>query len=376
MTINSQLLDFRSPEIYASSKGERARREKRLAKCRIPGVNFRGMVSAVPSRQFDNLTDASGFTDVEVRKVVGMAGVKKRRLAGESVCSSDLCQAAAESLLDKVGWDRGSVDALIMVTQSPDYFLPSTACLLQMKLGLPDTCATFDVGLGCSGYPYGLYLGALMLHGGGIKRALVLHGETPARFADESDRSVSLLFGDAGSATALEADGSGGDPVLWSFVLHTDGSGYEDLIIPGGGFRERFPTDKRRHCVSMNGANIFNFSIKRVPQIIQDTLDLTEMKKEDVDYFILHQSNQFIMRHLSKKMGIPDAKVPLTLGDFGNTGGPSIPLTLANGGLVRPSDRRLQLMLVGYGVGLSWASALIPLTPDAVLGHVEFENRP
>jgi 3-oxoacyl-[acyl-carrier-protein] synthase-3 len=345
-----------------------------MAKCTIQGATIGGIISAVPARVFDNLKDTKGFTEDEVRKVVGMAGVKSRRMAGESVCSSDLCQAAAESLLDKLGWERDSVDALIMVTQSPDYFLPSTACLLQMKLGLPTTCAAFDVGLGCSGYPYGLYLGSLMISGGGIKRVLVLHGETPSRFADESDRSVSLLFGDAGSATALELDDAK-DVDLWSFVLHTDGSGYEDLIIPGGGFRERFPEDRRRYCVSMNGANIFNFSIKRVPPVIQDTLDLAGLKKEDVDYYILHQSNQFIMRHLTKKMGIPEAKVPLTLGNFGNSGGPSVPLTIAQGNLDRPSDRPLTLMLVGYGVGLSWASALVQLDPTAVLGHVEFENR-
>ena len=344
-----------------------------MAKCTISGVDIRGIVSAVPSRRFDNLTDAKGFTEDEVRKVVGMAGVKSRRMAGDAVCSSDLCQAAAESLLEKTGWARDSVDALIMVTQSPDYILPSTACLLQMKLGLPTSCAAFDVGLGCSGYPYGLYLGALMIQGGGIKRALVLHGETPARFADESDRSVSLLFGDAGSATALEATGPGG-AAPWSFVLHTDGSGYEDLIIPGGGFRDRFPEDRRKYCVSMNGANIFNFSIKRVPTVIQDTLTLAGLAKEDIDYFILHQSNQFIMRHLAKKMGIPEAKTPLTLGDFGNTGGPSIPLTIAQGNLVRPVDRSLILMLIGYGVGLSWASALVRLGPEAVLGHTELQN--
>ncbi len=345
-----------------------------MAKCTIGGATLRGVVSAVPSRRFDNFTDATGFTEDEVRKVVGMAGVRSRRMAGDSVCSSDLCQAAAASLLEKIGWEKDSVDALIMVTQSPDYLLPSTACLVQMKLGLPTTCAAFDVGLGCSGYPYGLYLGALMLSGGGIKRALVLHGETPARFADESDRSVSLLFGDAGSASALEA-AAPESAAPWSFALHTDGAGYEDLIIPGGGFRERFPEDRRRYCVSMNGANIFNFSIKRVPPVIQDTLDLAGLGKDDVDYFILHQSNQFIMRHLSKKMGIPEAKVPLTLGEFGNTGGPSIPLTMTQGNLIRPSDRPLKLMLVGYGVGLSWGSALVQLDPEAVLGHVELRNQ-
>ena len=345
-----------------------------MAKCNIASMKIRGIVSCVPARRFDNLKDTSGFNEDEVRKVVGMAGVKSRRMAGESVCSSDLCQAAAESLLEKIGWERDSVDALIMVTQSPDYFLPSTACLLQMKLRLPTTCAAFDVGLGCSGYPYGLWLGALMLSHGGIRRALLLHGETPARFADESDRSVSLLFGDAGSATALEMGGPEG-AYPWSFVLHTDGSGYEDLIIPGGGFRERFPNDKRRYYVSMNGANVFNFSIKRVPTIIQDTLDLAGLKKEDVDYYVLHQSNQFIIRHLGKKMGIPEAKVPMTLGDYGNTGGPSIPLTISQGGLTRLLDRPLTLMLVGYGVGLSWGSALVRLEPAAALGHVEFDNR-
>jgi len=346
-----------------------------MAKCTISGVSLKGIVSGVPSRRFDNFKDATGFTEDEVRKVVGMAGVKSRRMAGDAVCSSDLCQAAAEDLLGKIGWPRDSVDALIMVTQSPDYLLPSTACLLQTKLGLPTTCAAFDVGLGCSGYPYGLYLGALMISGGGIKRALVLHGETPSRFADESDRSVSLLFGDAGSATALEAGGADGE-APWSFVLHSDGSGFEDLIIPGGGFRERFPEDRRRYYVSMNGANIFSFSIKRVPAVIQDTLELAGIGKDDIDYYVFHQSNQFIMRHLAKKMGIAEAKMPLTLGDFGNTGGPSIPLTITQGNLERPAGRALTLMLVGYGVGLSWASALVRLGPGAVLGHAEVQNQP
>jgi 3-oxoacyl-[acyl-carrier-protein] synthase-3 len=334
-----------------------------MAKCAISGVTIRGVVSAVPSRRFDNFAEAKGFSEDEVRKVVGMAGVKSRRMAGDSVCSSDLCQAAAGSLLEKIGWERETVDALVMVTQSPDYFLPST------------TCAAFDVGLGCSGYPYGLYLGALMIDRGGVKRALVLHGETPARFADESDRSVSLLFGDAGSATALETAGKDRE-APWSFVLHTDGSGFEDLIIPGGGFRERFPEDRRKYYVSMNGANIFNFSIKRVPSVIQDTLGLAGLTKDDIDYYVLHQSNQFIMRHLAKKMGISEAKMPLTLGDFGNTGGPSIPLTITRGNLTRPADRALTLMLVGYGVGLSWASALVRLGPQAVVGHTELLNQP
>ncbi len=127
-----------------------------------------------------------------------------------------------------------------MVTQTPDYFLPSTACVVHHRLGLKESCAAFDVGLGCSGYPYGLWMAAMMLQSRGFKRVLLLHGETPTRFANRSDRSVALLFGDAGSATALEAAESAGAKE-WYFSLHTDGSGFDDLIIEGGGFRDRFP---------------------------------------------------------------------------------------------------------------------------------------
>jgi len=257
-----------------------------------------------------------------------------------------------------------------MVTQSPDYFLPSTACLLHRDLGLRTGCAAFDVGLGCSGYPYGIWLASMMLQSPGFRRILVLHGETPARFADHGDRAVALLFGDSGSATALEA----GDPVSpdrWWFDLGTDGTGWSDLIIRGGGFRERFPADQSAYFVKMNGPNVFNFTIKRVPTMIEDTLRVAGFSKDNVDYYIFHQSNRFIMRHLAKKTGLPEAKIPLTLDIYGSAGGPSVPLTITRGNLVRPNPTPLWLLLLGYGVGLSWSSALIQLPPSAYLGHVE-----
>jgi 3-oxoacyl-[acyl-carrier-protein] synthase-3 len=261
------------------------------------------------------------------------------------------------------------VDALIFVTQSQDYLLPSTSCLVQNWLGLADSCAAFDVGLGCSGYPYGLWLASMMLTTSGFKRVLMLHGETPTRFSDRSDRSVALLFGDAGSATALEAPLPGADGSWW-FALHTDGSGWRDLIIEGGGFRERFPADPRRHFVSMNGAGIFNFAIRSVPTVIQETLTASGTSGDEIDYFILHQSNLFIMRHLAQKMKITEARIPFSIQDFGSAGGPSVPLTLTQGNLNRLGDRALRLLLVGYGVGLSWGTALISLPPDALLDHL------
>ena len=330
-----------------------------------------GIVSSVPPRVYDNLAEKTAFGAEEVQKVVRLAGVKTRHVADESICSSDLCIAAARRLLDSTRWSAESVDALIFVTQSPDYLLPSTSCIAQRALGLKDSCAAFDVGLGCSGYPYGLWLAASILNNPGVRRVLLLHGETPTRFSDPSDRAVALLFGDAGSATAIEAsqNSEGRD---WWFCLQTDGSGSGDLIIEGGGFRDRFPRDRRKQFVYMNGANIFNFTLKRVPVLIEDTLIAAGLSKNEIDYFIFHQSNQFIMRHLANKAGLPESKTPLVISKFGSAGGPSVPLTITQGGLSRPKDRPLKLLTLGYGVGLSWGSALVELGPEAVLDHVVF----
>jgi 3-oxoacyl-[acyl-carrier-protein] synthase III len=344
-----------------------------MALVKTSGARIAAVCTCVPTKRFDNLTDSAEFSDEEIRKVTGMAGVTARRLAGDTVCSSDLCVAAAKHAMDTLEWKPESIDAVIMVTQTPDYFLPSTACVVHDRLKLADHCAAFDVGLGCSGYPYGIWLAAMMLQGGGIRRVLMLHGETPTKFSDKADRSVSLLFGDAGSATALEATGIDGR-ADWCYALHSDGSGYNSMIIESGGFRDRFGTDPKKHSVHMNGALIFNFTIKRVPALIDETLEGAGISSDDVDYFVFHQSNQFIMKHLCAKQSLPSGKVPIILKDFGNTGGASIPLTMTQGNLIRPRDRALRLMLLGYGVGLSWGSALIDLDPDAVLSSVELDN--
>lgn len=343
-----------------------------MAVVRTTGARIAAVCTCLPTRRFDNLSDTSAFTEEEVRKVTGMAGVSSRRMAGETICSSDLCIAAAQRLLDRLEWPADSIDAVIMVTQTPDYFLPSTACVVHHRLNLSEHCAAFDVGLGCSGYPYGLWLAAMMLQGGGMRRVLLLHGETPTRFSDQSDRSVSLLFGDAGSATALEA----ADPTgpAWHYALHSDGGGYNSMIVESGGFRDRFGQDLRKHCVSMNGALIFNFTIKRVPALIEETLNAATIGTDDVDYFIFHQSNQFIMKHLCAKQSLPSEKVPIILREFGNTGGASIPLTMTQGNLTRPKDRSLRLMLLGYGVGLSWGSALVDVDTRAIFDSVELDN--
>ena len=344
-----------------------------MAQSVIEGMHIRGIATSVPDHTFDNVRDTTAFPKNEVRKVVAMAGVAERRVADDSTCSSDLCYAAAEALLSEVQWPRETIDGLIMVTQTPDYFIPSSSCVLHKRLGLSPQCATFDLGLGCSGYVYGLWLASMMLKTGGLRRVLLLHGETPTRYASPDDRAVSLLFGDAGSATALERQTGTEAPASY-FTLHTDGSGYDDLIVEAGGFRDRFCPDPRAHYVKMNGANVFNFTIKAIPPLIEDTLRLAGRPASEVDFFVFHQSNRFIINHLIGSCSLPAERVPIVLDRFGNPGGPSLPLTITQGLTEHAGHRALSLMLLGYGVGLSWGAALVTLPADVVIRHVNYTS--
>ena len=338
-----------------------------MSRSSVAGFRVAGVSTCVPPRVVSNQADDLGYDPIEVRKVVAMAGVRERRVVDAGVTSADLCFEAAESLLQRLGWERNSVTGLIFVTQTPDYWLPSTSCVVHQWLGLSDECAAFDLGLGCSGYPYGLYLAATMLRAGGQQRILILHGETPSRFVDPSDHATTLLFSDAGSATALEASPDG----VGHFCLHTDGAGHAGLIIRGGAFRDRFPANQRDLSLQMDGAGIFNFTIKRVPALVRDALELSGRSVDQIDNFIFHQSNRFIMKHLMKKCGLPEDRVPLTLEDMGNCGGPSVPVTMTRA-LPAHREKPLELMLLGYGVGLSWGAAVLSLDPGALLMHADY----
>jgi 3-oxoacyl-[acyl-carrier-protein] synthase III len=340
-----------------------------MAVSKVPGIEIVGISTTVPSTLVDNERDARQFELEEVKKIVELSGVKQRHVADDTQCSSDLCVLAATRLLGQLKWDRSSVGALIMVTQTPDYIMPSTACIIHERLGLSADCAAFDVNLGCSGYPYGLWLASLMLSRPGVDRALVLMGETPSRVCDKSDHTVALLFGDAGSATAVERNAEKEDD--WIFSLHTDGKGYRDFIVEGGGVRKRFPEEARDNYIRMNGAGIFNFTLKRVPSLVRDTLAAGSLDLSDIDYVIIHQANLFMMKHLSKKANLPQDKVPIIIDRFGNTGGASLPLTITQGGLRLPQDRRAKLLLLGFGIGLSWASAIVDVRPEVILEHAE-----
>lgn len=331
-----------------------------------------GVTSVVPDTEFDNVRDTQQFDQTEVKKVVALAGVKARRITTGSLCTSDLCLAAAQDLLAGLDWAPESVDALIFVTQSPDYFLPSTSSLMHRDLALGRHCAVFDVGLGCSGYPYGLWLANMMIQTGSAKRVLVLHGDTPSLFTDKDDRSTYLLFGDGGTATAVEKSTTASE---WGFCLHSDGSGCNDLIIPGGGFRNPKPDNERDCRLYMNGPNLFNFTVARVPELIDETLQLMNSDVEQTDLFFFHQSNQFIMKHIAKKCGLSAEKTPIILDKFGNIGGASIPLAMTQYLAQQPIASPQKAMLLGYGVGLSWGSAFIELDSNIFSSHRELAEK-
>jgi 3-oxoacyl-[acyl-carrier-protein] synthase III len=337
---------------------------------RIDGFRIAGVSTCVPPRAVDNIEYGKQYGADEVRKVVAMAGVQARRVVEPGTTSADLCFEAAQRLMETLQWPADSITGLIMVTQSPDYFLPSSSCMVHKWLGLSAECAAFDVGLGCSGYPYGLYVAASMLKTGGHKRILMLHGETPSLFPSPDDHATTLLFGDAGSATAIEAaDGSG--PGI--FCLRTDGTGYGGLIVRGGGFRDRNPANPRERFLQMDGAGIFSFTITRVPQLIKDSLEFGGLAVNDIDWFLFHQSNRFIMKHLIKKAGLPEARVPFVLDRFGNSGGPSVALALTQG---LPDGERAagRVMAIGYGVGLSWGAAIAQIDASTVLMHTDYRG--
>jgi 3-oxoacyl-[acyl-carrier-protein] synthase III len=340
-----------------------------MSQSQIPNCAIKGIATAVPSCRIDNLSLDGEFPAAELRKIVQLAGIRYRYVSDGSLCTSDLCLASARQLMAKLDWAPDSIDALILVTQSPDYMLPSTASLLHRDLGLSTHCAVMDIGLGCSGYPYGMQTAAMMLNFG-HKRILLCQGDTPSLFTSAEDRGTSLLFGDAGTTTALEYS-PGANP--WFFNLQSDGRGFDQLIIPAGGFRTRHSNNPRDYCVSMNGAGLFNFTLERVPGLIADTLAQAQLAVEDMDYFIFHQSNQFMMKHLAKKCGLPEARTPIILEQFGNTGGASVPLTLTQA-LPQERSTSLKALLLGYGVGLSWGSALIDLPADAPLLHSELSQ--
>ena len=332
----------------------------------IKNVSIRGIATVVPQYRMDNLENKT-FSAEEIKKTIASTGVKTKYITDTKTCASDLCYEAALYLCSALKIDRQEIDLIVFISQTPDYILPATACILQHRLQLAKDVMAFDINLGCSGYTYGLIVLANILKTNRFKKALLLAGDTISKRASTEDRSVAFLFGDAGSATLLEYSQKA-EPIYVDFG--TDGNGYDKLIVPAGGCRSPTTSETLKKKVYkgnnvraktelfMSGADIFTFTIDEVPKTITRCLTQAACTMSKVDFFIFHQANQFILNHLSKKLEIPIAKVPSSLAEYGNTSVASIPLTICKT-YKTFSNKPQKILLCGFGVGFSWASVLL-----------------
>lgn len=352
---------------------------------RLSGIGLAGIVSAVPDSILTAVDDAKTFGDKDMRRILNNTGVKQRHLTRSGLCASDLMLPAAERLLGDLGWEKGSISALVVVTQGPDYFLPATACVLQHRLGLPTSVAAFDLNLGCSGFVYGLWAVASLMSGG-LKRALLCAGDTSTRSASPLDRSVWPLFGDGASVAALEAD-PGAGPM--TFVLGTDGRGAPHLILPVGGFRRRprFPdTGERRkgedgnvrsaEDVHMNGLEVLTFTLNTIPVLIPSILEASGWSIMDVDHFVFHQASTFILRTITAACKLPPSKVVIGMENWGNTSSASIPFAMCDKLRVELEGGSKRLLLAGFGVGWSWAGVALTAGPLVMPEVLVVPDRP
>lgn len=347
-----------------------------MAQATISGVRLAGITCAVPANIENTNTDIRLYGEEEALKFSETTGIKSRHIVDSQTCTSDLCHAAADDLLTRLEWSRDSVDALIFITQTPDYLLPATSCCLQSRLGLSTRCAAFDINLGCSGYVYGMWLASQMV-ATGMNRVLLLVGDTPSRVCRPEDRSTRPLFGDAGTATAITADPQAGPA---HFVMGTDGEGKNNLIVKHGLFRESDRFGEARGNTAdgpmlfMDGAEIFTFTLQEVPPLIRQTLKLANWTMDDVNAVVMHQANGFILNYLAKRMKLPADKMPLSIGEYGNTSSATIPLTMAAQMNEKLTTSMQRLVMVGFGVGYSWGSVAMECGPLPELKILTFDS--
>lgn len=355
-----------------------------MAIIKYNNVGISAMAAAVPSHVIDNYKyDLDIWPEDEVKKVVDKVGVYERRFADEKTCSSDLCYAAAEKLLNDNQIDRSEIDLLVFISQTPDYRMPATSYLLQDRLGLPMSCMAFDVNLGCSGFLYGLSIVYSFMEKHCFRKALLLDGETRSKVYSRKDRRAAFIFGDAGVAALIERDEKYGTS---HFSLNSDGSRGELIMIPAGGYRRMSTPDTLKEYVIdeygnarsdeqafMKGADVFNFVIVEIPKDIKRLMTVVGEDIQSMDYYIFHQANEFINNYIAKKMKLEKDKIPWTIQKYGNTSSVSVPLTIVSE-LKDKMEGNKKLMLSAFGVGMAWGTAIIPFVDCKISNIVEVEQ--
>lgn len=344
------------------------------------GIKVAGMTCSVPH----NRVTVESFSDVfgpEIpAKFSAGTGIKAMYKALPEQTASDLATAAAENLFERTGVDRGEIGLTILVTQSPDYRRPSSASVVQKRLGLPIDCSCMEINLGCSGFVYGLQTAMSMMESSDAHFGLLLLGETASKLVNPLDKSIVMMYGDAGAAILLEKTAEESSVTT---LLRSDGDRFKSIILPAGGFRDMHPGHERFMCsdgnerslydIFMDGTSVFSFSITDVPIALNDYLAYTGTSPEDYDLFVFHQANHFIIKQLMRKLRLPKDSVPLSLDRYGNTGGISIPLTLCDAYGGKESGVK-KVLMCGFGIGLSWGVTSMPIDLANVYAVEETED--
>jgi len=338
------------------------------------GVRRRAVLKAIasylPDGSLTNEELAQQLGGWDAQKILEKTGIAVRRIAGPNECSSDLGVAAAKRLFENGACAPGDIDFLLFCTQSPDYFLPTTACLVQDRLGLRLDCGALDFNQGCSGFVYGLSLAKSLIETGSATNVLLITAETYSKFINRRDRSVRTIFGDGAAATLLSAVESDRE-LIGPFVFGTDGSGARELIVPAGGMRQPVGCEqtiesedgrgnwRSQRNLYMNGPEVYRFTVETVPRLLEQLLEKSGRAVEDVDHFIFHQANKFMLDRLRARTPIPEEKFWVDLADTANTVSCTIPIALEKAVCRRQIRPGQNLALVGFGVGYSWAATML-----------------
>lgn len=342
----------------------------------IKNVALRGVTGTVPNNPVKS-TDFDFFTEKDAETFDNTVGIKNRYIAPDEICASDLCFDAAERLIAGLGWEKESIDVLLFASVTSDYKTPPTSAILQDRLGLSSSTFVLDVPMGCCGCMYSINVAGNLLSAGTVKRAIILVGDTAMRMGNPKDKSRGPLFGDSGTALALEYDNTAEDIII---DFNTQGSGYQALMTPHGGYRHpvtqesfieqdfgngiiRAPKD-----ALINGMDVFSFAITRPPISVKKMLEQQGLDKDnDVDFFLIHQANKLIVDRLVKKLKLPVEKVPYNLQEFGNLGGASILMLMASEIAEELSSKPLTLLCSSFGLGLTWGTMVLRTKPLKVL---------
>ena len=346
-------------------------------------IGISAMAAALPKKRIDNYSYTDYFPKEDVKNLVDKIGVFERRFADTDTCSSDLCYAAAEKLIHDNNIDKSEIDLLVFISQTPDYRMPATSITLQHRLGLPHQCIAFDISLGCSGFIYALSVVYGLMQGKQIRKALLLDGETRSKVYSPKDRRSAFLFGDAGVAILIENGEKYGKS---HFSLNSDGSKANLIMIKSGGYRHMSSVESlTEHVVDeygnirndeqgyMNGGDVFNFVIREIPSDITNILNKSNKTIQDIDFVVLHQANNFINSYILKKMKIDASIAPQSIAKYGNTSSVSVPLTIISE-LKDKLNEKKEILLSAFGVGMTWASAILTFFNPYISDIIEVEN--